>query len=364
MRSLLAVFLSFTLLTCSFKSEVFAQNSKPETKPFASDFKPSEGVPVAAEEPVFLWECEGNQCVSGGGGAIWVFEGNRGQGVWRYGAVADLILERPNKKAIMVHRSDPIDSYSTAFTGGQQFKAEYGGEVVGRQYRGTIIVGPFKDKWYGGFTDSICGVGDECPLDARHLVELGENALRARLYHAAFASFKSASAKGDHDAEAFAGLMLRDGTGGVTQNPAEGIRMLLDSAEHDSINGQRGLAETYEFGIGTPKNPGEATRWKHEAVMQERHLLAQAQARDQQARARAQAECNKATSLLIGATVLALIVAALASGNSGSGESAADKFRHNDDTRNYWYNEYVQQCEAGDGAACNRVGMSPPSPDR
>jgi hypothetical protein len=230
----------------------------------------------------------------------------------------------------MVHRSDPIASYSTQFTGGKQFKAEYDGEVTGTEYNGTIFVGPFKDKWYGGFTDGICGIGDRCPLDVRHIVELGENALHAKLYRAAFLCFNSAAAKGDYDGEAFAAVMMRDGTAGTPRNAPEALRMLEDSAENDNINGERGMAETYEFGLGVPKDPERAAFWKKKVLARQLAM---------QEEAHAQSEMNNRTNAVIGFTVFGLLflgalVVAGASSENKTTESPAEK-SYNDTVRGW-----------------------------
>jgi hypothetical protein len=65
--------------------------------------------------PHVLYECDGDQCTRGGGGAIWVFEGKHGQAMWHYGAVADLTIEAFDGENFVIRRIDPAGTYSSRF---------------------------------------------------------------------------------------------------------------------------------------------------------------------------------------------------------------------------------------------------------
>jgi TPR repeat protein len=363
MRSVFAVLLSSVLLFSSLDSQAFAQNAKPvpQSQHKAGDFRPSVTASSMPEEkPAFLWECEGKQCEPrGGGGAIWVIQGKRGLAVWQYDAVADLDIERFDRQGFIVHRTDPIDSYSTHYSQGQQFKADYRGALTGNDFDGKIFVGPFVDKWYGALTDGICD-GDKCPLDARHLVELGENALRAKFYSAAFLAFKAAAARGDGEGEAFAGIMLRDGAPGLTPNPTEALGMLKDSANRGSVSGALALSETYELGIGTPKDAKAADYWKDKASARKMELQAEA-TRTQQVQA--QAQRNKATGQMIGAAAIALLfLGAMSRGSSFQGGSESG-WQEGYERGQAIHRDQEANCAAGDMVECDRGGISRPDPD-
>jgi hypothetical protein len=366
MRSVLALVL-IVVLPASTLAQSTAQTGRPNSSSGSAVTSPAptQSAPVSAqprqedyapaERLIVLWECDMNQCVTGGGGAIWVFEGNHGQALWHVGAVADLTMESFDNKRIAVHRSDPLDSYSTKFTGGKVFTAEYTGAIDGKNIKDGKVVfgGNLPATWYGGFTDGICDVGEACPLAPHQLVELGENSLNAKLYSAAFQSFKSAAGRGEYDGEAFAAIMLRDGAPGIAPKPAEALRMLKDSADHDNVNGERGLSEMYEFGIATPKDPQLAAFWKNKALERVRSMQAEAQA-----------EANRRTGFAIGATVFGLLIlGALVAGSSSSQSDESDSVTIN--RRQHAASDLLRQsCLYGDVASCVIGGFPNPNPNK
>jgi hypothetical protein len=90
---------------------------------------------------VRLTECEGDQCgPNGGGGAVWLLNGQDGYGGWKYGAFTNLSVQKFDKDEIVILRSDPIGSYSGGLT------AVYKGER-----RGDRIDGYVTWTWPGHF---------------------------------------------------------------------------------------------------------------------------------------------------------------------------------------------------------------------
>jgi hypothetical protein len=289
-------------------------------------------VPVKA---LFISQCEADQCNSGGGGAICAIEGNRGEAVWHYGAVAHLVIERFDDKVIVVHRTDPVGTYSTKYANGKEFTASYTGTIVRTGIYGKVLWNENNPgTWYAEIADSVCAVNHGCMLDQHQLVELGENSLGAKLYSAAFLCFKRAAEQGDYDGQSYEGLMLSEGAPGINADPAEGLRLLTDAAQHKNMKGELGLAHLYEFGIGIRKDPALAAGWKDEAADQAQAVRAQ------EARARA----NQATGMAIGATVLGLLFLG-AMDSDGSGGDDDQRARD------------IKACnEYGEAGACTRLG--------
>lgn len=339
MRSVIAVILTATLLISTLDAQVGTQSQKASVPGPDSSGVRSQGqsAPVVAqprqqdyapaERPIVLWECDMNQCVTGGGGAIWVFEGKRGEALWHVGAVADLTMESLDNRRIAVHRSDPLNSYSTKFTGGKVLTAEYTGAIEGKNIKDGKVVfgGNLPATWYGGITDGVCDVGEACPLAPHQLVQLGENSLNAKLYLAAFLCFKSAAGRGEYDGEAFAAIMLRDGAPGLRPDPAEAFRMLQDSAENDNVNGELALSQTYELGIGTRIDAEKAAFWKNRAVKRIQEIRA---AQNQQLLG----------ELLVGAVAVGAIFALFSGSGGGSTDREAESSseKHNETERKKW----------------------------
>jgi hypothetical protein len=357
MRPVLALILSATLFISTLDAQTFAQSPDP-ARSVSAPRPPARPAPVQAApapvKPLFISQCEAQQCISGGGGAMWVFEGNRGEAVWHYGAVADLTIERLDDKSIVLHRSDPVGTYSTKFAPNHGvFTAGYTGAIKGTRIEGAVTWNATNSgTWYAEITDGVCDVGDRCPLEPHQLVELGENLLGAKLYTAAFLSFRSAAARGDYDGEAFSAIMLRDGlVPGINPAPAQAFRMIKDSALHDSVNGELALSHMYELGIGTPRDPEQAAAWKNKATLDAQGSKAE----------QARAQANQATGLAIGATVMGLLIlGAMAAGSSDSDEDTGAQDR--DHARREQHGRNVSACDNGNKEACNQV--SRPAPER
>jgi hypothetical protein len=273
----------------------------------AQDSKPSAST---APLPLALTECDGDQCTRGGGGSIWLFEGKQGRAMWRYGAVADLTVESFDGSNIVIRRTDPVGSYSNNHVQGQPptkpFTAVYTGVVHGDRIDGTVSWG---GPWYAVLPKTLCDPFAECPLEADQLVQLGQNALNAKLYTSALRCFIIAGGEGNADAQSSAGIMIRDGIG-TAANPEKGLAILQDSAAHDSYTGELALSQSYELGIGVAKDPEKAEFWKNKAIARVQMVKAQ-QARQQQ-----QAE------LLTGLVILGAI-AALFGGNADADDSSS-----------------------------------------
>jgi hypothetical protein len=351
MRSLLALFLSLTLFSYTFDFQSFAQisTSKRQSASTIAALSAStvRNFPMSEETPrkiLIIEQCEADQCTTGGGGAIWIFEGNRGQAVWRYTAAAALTLEDFGDHKIAVHRVDPKGTYSSQWTRGGEFIGEYAGTVEGDEItNGHVWWGSPSNKgtWYGTITEGVCAGSKPCHLTPGQLVELGENSLNAQMFTAAFLCFKSAADKGEYDGEAFAGVMLRDGAPGVRPDPKEALRMLKESAEHGSPAGERGLSQMYETGIGTNKNAEVADLLKHMAIYRERELGA-ARARD---RALAQAQRNIQTGVFIGGLASLLFFGAVLAASDDPSWERAQEGR----------SATFQACEKGTESACIKL---------
>ena len=361
MRSFLAVFLSAALFVSTLDAQTITpqKNSNRTTdadallaatlaKALISDLQAATDSP----QILVMEQCESDQCVHGGGGAIWIFEGDKGEAVWHYGAAANLTLHR-DRDGLTVRRVDPKGTYSSRWANGGEFIASYNGLVRSGKVNGSVWWGEPHNKgtWYAKITDGVCDGDGTCPLDPGQLVELGENALGNELYTAAMLCFDAAAARGDYDGEAFGALMLRDGAPGLRANPAEAFRRLKDSADHGSVSGARGLSQSYQTGIGTQKSLALAALWRNKAVAREHEIEAE------QARRRAQAQTNQLTGLLIGGAAAALFFGAIFSGSSNSGDDEDFTYRAHQRARD----NAMAACGSGDAAACQQSNMPPPN---
>jgi hypothetical protein len=309
--------------TAESEAQQGAAPSTSNSPPSASDAGkviPSAAVlPVAVQAsttsphvPTAMLQCEGDQCTRGGGGAIWLFQGSSGQAMWHYGAIAKLTVERFDGRNIVIHREDPNPSYSSPRFADLSkrpdgvFFADYYGTISGNRIDGTVIWnGGGKGTWYATLPQELCKPFEQCPLDASQMVQLGENAVRARLYSPAMHCFLIAAAEGNADGQSLAGLMLRDGQG-VAANENAAFYMLRKSAEQNNYNGEIGLASMYELGLGTAKDPAQAASWKNRAQTQLQQMQAQ----------QAQREAEATIGGIIFLGIAAALVAEAASGPS------------------------------------------------
>ena len=151
---------------------------------------------------------------SGGGGAIWLFEGKHGQAMWRYGAIADLTVESFDGRNVVIDRSDPIGSYSSAYAPpGQHFVARYKGTIHGDRIDGTVTwMNSASGKWYAIIRKSLCRPFKDCPLSANQVFDLGQNAARAGLHAAALQSYLIAASQGNAAAGQLADKLKQPGT--------------------------------------------------------------------------------------------------------------------------------------------------------
>jgi hypothetical protein len=91
MRSPLAFAVSVIFLSSFLAGQGGSQtqHSSPRATPAASASSSTHIAP-APRVPTAMYQCEADQCTSpnGGGGALWLFEGRRGQALWRFAAIA------------------------------------------------------------------------------------------------------------------------------------------------------------------------------------------------------------------------------------------------------------------------------------
>jgi hypothetical protein len=253
-----------------------------------------------------------------------VFQGPRGQAMWHYGAIASLTVRAFDGRTIVIHREDPNPSYSsprfadpTKRSDGVFF-ADYIGTIHGDRVDGVVTWnGGGKGTWYATIPQSLCGPSFRCPLDVGQLIQLGQNSLQAKLNYSALRCFWAAAAVGDSDGQAFAGIMTRDGIG-TPANPSQGVRLLEASANQGNYSGALALSQSYEMGLGVPKDPAQAQYWKEKAVRRAEEL------RQQTARQEQQQQQQQIGELVLGVVVIGAIAALLSSGSGDSDSGSAD----------------------------------------
>jgi hypothetical protein len=139
--------------------------------------------------PGALLECEGDQCARGGGGALWVFDGLRGEAMWRYGAVADLTIEKFDGHTIALSRADPPGTYSSRWAGPDgYFRARYTGTIQGSRIDGLVYFNgdtSHPGTWFATVAQAPCGAGTACPLTLDQVRQLKDRAQSAQLLEAA-----------------------------------------------------------------------------------------------------------------------------------------------------------------------------------
>jgi hypothetical protein len=298
--------------------------SQPPSVPLGSHPVLSSALPTASSTPAIMFQCEGDQCTSprGGGGAVWVFKGSRGQAMWKYGAIANLTIERYDGHTIVIHREDPNPSYSSprfadpAKRSDGVFFADYVGVVHGSRVDGTVSWnGGGKGTWYATIPQALCDPFSTCPLNADQLVQLGKNSLNNKLNRPALLCFWAAGVQGNSDGKAFAGIMIRDGAG-TPANPARGLTILKESANENNYSGELALAQSYELGVGVPKSSVQADYWKTRAAKRAQEIQQQAAQQKQQQQQQQMGE------VVLGVLVIGAI-AALLSSDSGADDTGA-----------------------------------------
>ena len=313
---ILASAFTFNLVTCfavaqTAQRHISAPSSVQSTAPVAA----------SPEVPFALTMCEMDQCTKGGGGSIWVFQGNKGQAVWHYGAVATIVVQQFDGHTIVMTRTDPPGSYSSQWPGKDGvFRGEYRGTVYADHIEGTAFWNgdaAHSGKWVAKIPKSLCAAGTDCPLDANQLTLLGANAYKAGLHVAAARSFLAAAEQGNSDAEAFFACVLFQ----HKSSPAAAFQWAKRSADANNGLGEEVLGRFYIDGFGTPRDPalGKSLMAKGEAQMK----LEDAQAQ-QQARADAQGG-------LVQQLAIAAMVAAFLGGDSGGSAASGDDIYSNGD---------------------------------
>jgi hypothetical protein len=346
MRSVLAVLLCTTL----FLSTLYAQVGTPQqSKPKVGS---PLGVPVrdqvvsngAAEPqiPPFMYECDGDQCEKGGGGAIWLFEGNRGVAMWRYKAIANLTVTKFDGRIIMLRRDDPVGSYSSKYAKDGHWVEDYTGRIHGGDYVEGL------PGWHASIPDALCAPFSECPLSVEQVLELGQNAFQARLYASALKCFHIAAGQGNADGEGLEAIMLMDGWGGYRTGP-EIMRFLEDSANRGSYPGANGLARAYAEGKLVASNPQLAAYWNGQAGVRQAEL--QREASEQQERERQQARGASVGEISVAVLVAVALAGAVAAASHGSAggmdaeqEELSQEYRKN--TQRLIQEQRIQQRES------------------
>jgi len=272
---------------------------------------------TASAIPAALLQCEADQCTKGGGGAVWLFDGRRGQAMWHFSAVANLTVESFDGRTIVIHREDPNPSYSSPrFADTRKrpdgvFFADYVGVLHGNRIDGQVTWnGGGTGTWYATIPEHLCNPIQQCPLDVGQMLQMGRNALHAKLFYAALRCFWVAAQQGNGDGQSLAGTMIRDGVG-TKVNPALALSLLQASAQQDNYNGELALSQTYELGIGIPPDPQQAEYWKTRAYQKMQQLRArQAQQQRQQQ--------QQGAEIVAGVVLLGLLGAMLIGGDSSS----------------------------------------------
>jgi TPR repeat protein len=357
MRSFFAVFSTIVL-----SSTLFAQ----------SKFQPAapQPAPAPAKPPlVILYECEADQCGhEQHKHGVWIFEGNHGEALWPYGAVADLTVKSFDGSKIVIERVDRPESSSAKWADPttRTFHATYSATLnpVSHSFDGSVSFdGDFNGakganaEWTGTLGDGeVCDRMMLCDVNDVAITRLGMNAFDANLRDAALLCFRAAESQ-NIDAEGMIGLMTFRGIG-MKQDLKAGFALLNKTATAGSEVGQYALAEIYDKGVdGIPKNPQLATLWRAKA-----EKTAQDLATAQAAAARNPGIMNgrDATALLF----LAIMGAAMGQGGAHDVSSYNSEIEHmNYERGQEFHRENVDGCNGGDTAACDRAGMSHPDPD-
>lgn len=143
---------------------------------------------------------------------MWVFEGWHGQAMWRYGAVADLTVEKFDGRNFTMRRVDPVGSYSSQRVpglNGKPFTAIYTGTID--QNRHVTADVSYNCKLDGSAPENPCTSSAACPLTSDQVLELGENAANAGLKSAARQYFRMAASMGNATAKTLVDETPSDG---------------------------------------------------------------------------------------------------------------------------------------------------------
>jgi hypothetical protein len=235
--------------------------------------------------PAQMFECDSaQQCGQGGFGA-WTLQGNHGQAIWSYGAVAVLTVTKFDGTNIVIHREDPVGSYSSRFVDRKVrpdglFVADYIGVIHNNRIDGKVSWGggPPSGSWYAIIPARNCTQAAECPAKLNAILELGILATNAKQYEPALFCFRIGAANGNPDSQGVVGRMTLEGYG-TASDPKAAVPFLIEGAEHGSYDGQIGLSALYRIGgPGIPVDPEKAKFWSDKAA--ETHLQLQAETRE------------------------------------------------------------------------------------
>jgi hypothetical protein len=326
MRSVLAVVVCCTLLLSTSMAQV-AQAPIAHASPSTPVQSNLPTVPAVQKTVPFiaLYECELDQCENGGGGAVWLFDGNRGQAMWHYDAVADLTMVQFDGVNIHIHRADPLGSYSSYHRDGGygQFTGDYLGKITSSNtlegysyWNGDTRKEKFAN-WRATIVNwNFCtDRATKCPLTASQLTILGRRAFEANMYPAAYRCFELAAGMGDADGEGFQATMMMTGWG--EKLPAKEImRRLQDSAGRGSYAGQEGLARAYADGVIVAKDAQQAQYWG-------------AKSKETQARVQQSENANRqlAGKVMSEALIWIVLASTLGGGSGASSPSDEDRSR-------------------------------------
>jgi hypothetical protein len=321
--------------------------------------------------PAKMTECEGGQCVPGGGGpGIWVFNGAEGRAQWPLqGAAANLTVERFDFDGIVIRRID--------FAGRTPgINALYTGKM-----RGNRIEGDVTWSWPGHWNKSPSGKWSATVMEptnysildpnvsctstsrvsADEALERGVQAVQAKNAVTGSCWLRISARQGNANAQGFLAAILYRGVG-VPVNRPEAVVWAQKASEQGNYVGERCLSLIYGNGDGLPKDPSKAEYWRAKA---EQDKLASIQAeqkvederkREQQAIQLAMARQSQAQfrQNLQGVIMFGLILGAIAGDSDSSGGS-----RHPDGLDRY--NALKESCADGFTSSCNLIGSAPPS---
>jgi hypothetical protein len=260
MRSafLACVLVGLSLFTSSLTAQVQPANV---TRP---GYRPASAAVSSPAPPQALTECEANQCeTAGAGGAVWIFEGNRGQAMWRFGPVASLSIDKFDGHTIVISRTDPPNSASSGFAPGGQFRAVYSGTIHGNRIDGTVVWNgdtSHSGTWYAAIPQKLCVPFADCPLTMQQMLDLGGNTYQAGLHLAGERCFRVAAEQGDTDGEAYLGFVLYQDKGNPAR-AAEAFKWATKSAAGNNGLGEILLGHIYQHGVGTAPNAELAQSW-------------------------------------------------------------------------------------------------------
>ena len=259
--------------------------------------------------PTKLLECEGGQCIPGGGGGgsgTWTFDGHEGHAQWPgSGAVANLTIERFDFDGILIRRVD-IAGRTPGIT------AVYTGKVEGNRIEGHVTwswPGHWNrsptSTWYAivqqpanyAFLDpdvpctqsSASGFGGSGAEAAARAVQ----AIEAKNQHKALCWLRMGATRGDAAAEGMLAVFLYKGLG-IPPDYPQAFTFAKRAANQGNYLGERGLSLMYANGQGVAKDPLQAQFWGRKADKDKSAvLLAEQQTEERQRNQLAQAQQSR-----------------------------------------------------------------------